>query len=121
MQFERRRKKKLIVAFHFLSGSSAGWTCAQCRRQGLEASRRCGWLAEDKRGPKRLVWAKGRVATEECPTSLIRPRSVEWLERFYAWKVCGGELLESPAKDADAMLALEKEWREMNHGNESNR
>lgn len=127
MWSERRRKKKLIVAFHFVCANqagnahSAGWTCGQCRRQSLEITRRCGWLPEEQRGPKKLVWARGRVSAEECPTSLIRPRSVEWIEKFFAWKMAGGAALkipvmELPAKDADALMVLEKEWRDTQNG-----
>ena len=61
MRVERERKKKLIVAFHFLraDGAIAGWKCEQCRRQGLEARRRCGFLPEAQRGAARVVWARG--------------------------------------------------------------
>ena len=41
---ERRRKKKLLVAFHFQFSNQAGWECDACRRSGLEIRRRCGWL-----------------------------------------------------------------------------
>ena len=74
--------------------------------------RRCGFLAPEKRGPKKLVWARGRVAAEECPKSLVTPESVELLEKFFAWKLGGGGRLEDrPAKEADAFLVLEGEWR----------
>ena len=122
MQPERGRAKKLIVAFHFLcvtgqpGAQFAGWTCGQCRRQRLEAIRRCGWLSEERRGPKRLVWAKGRVATDECPKSFIRPESLGWMELFFAWKADGGGVMNIAAKDVDALLVLEREWREANHG-----
>ena len=117
MVAERRRKKKLIVAFHFLRGGQAGWTCEQCRRQALERSRRCGWLPEEARGPKRLVWARGRVWSDECPKSLVTPRSAELVERFVMWKAAGGgDLMTREAKEADAFLTLEKEWRESTDG-----
>ena len=51
---ERRPTKKLIVAFHFLRGDGARWECDACRRQGLEARRRCGFLPEERRGAKRI-------------------------------------------------------------------
>jgi hypothetical protein len=114
---QRRRTKKLIVAFHFLKEDRAGWKCEQCRRQGLEATRRCGWLAEHERAPHKVVWARGRARAEECPVSLVSPQSVEWVERFFAWKLTGGgSATEMPAREADALLMLEKEWREAEHG-----
>jgi len=113
MRLERGRKKKLIVAFHFLSGNQAGWKCDSCRRQGLEGTRRCGWIPEEQRGPRRVVWARGRASTEECPRSWVTPESIGWVEWFFASKSFGtGELAALPAKEADAMLTLEKEWRE---------
>lgn len=101
-----------MVAFHFYRTSQAGWKCDQCRRQGLDVRRRCGFLAAEKRGPKKLVWVRGRVSSEECPKSLVTPASVELLEKFFGWKFAGGgSLLEMPAKEADAFLILEGEWR----------
>ncbi len=58
------------------------------------------------------MWARGRAAAEECPKSLVTPQSVEWLEKFLAWKFSGGGgLSDLAARDADAFLILEKEWR----------
>ena len=75
--------------------------------------RRCGFLAEEKRGPKKLVWMRGRVSAEECPKSLVTPASVELLEKYFGWKFAGGgPVVDLPAKDADAFLILEGEWRE---------
>ena len=64
------------------SRNGAGWKCEQCRRQRLEARRRCGFLAEEKAGSSRAVWARGRVATEECPKSLVTPASMEASKNF---------------------------------------
>jgi hypothetical protein len=122
-----------MVAFHFqgshhyVETNGAGWKCDECRRQGLEARRRCGWLREDERGPRRIVWARGRTATEECPKSLVTPQSLEWIERFFTWKFAGGggphdfaqngglralcAFEDMTARDADAFLILEREWR----------
>jgi hypothetical protein len=116
MRVERERKKKLIVAFHFLHAAhananqaTAGWKCEQCRRQGLESRRRCGFLPEAKRDAARVVWARGRVATEECPTSFVSPVSIEFIEKYFASKVVGvGELT---AREAEAFLVLERELR----------
>jgi hypothetical protein len=100
-----------MVAFHFYRTSQAGWKCDQCRRQGLDVGRRCGFLEAEKRGPKKMVWVRGRVSSEECPKSLVTPASVELLEKFYGWKFAGGELWGLAAKDADAFLVLEGELR----------
>lgn len=101
-----------MVAFHFYRTSQAGWKCDQCRRQGLDVKRRCGFLPAEKRGPKKLVWVRGRVSSEECPKSLVTPGSVELLEKFFGWKFAGGGSLEGlAAREADAFLILEGEWR----------
>jgi len=98
----------------------AGWRCEQCRRQGLEATRRCGFLAEERRGPRRIVWGKGGVSLDECPTSAISPQSVEWLEKYLAWKLAGGgDVLKVDSRVAEAYLTLEKEWRESQDGIQS--
>jgi hypothetical protein len=99
--------------------SQAGWRCEQCRRQGLEARRRCGFISEEQRGAPRVVWARGGAAAEECPTSLVTPASIEFLEKFFAWKTVGrGELTaheltshELTAREAEAFVVLEHELR----------
>jgi hypothetical protein len=117
MRVDRGRTKKLIVAFHFHAAESeravlTGWNCEQCRRQGLEAKRRCGFLPEERRGPRRAVWARGSVATEECPKSLVTAESLEMLEKYFVWKFSGGGgLLEMRARETDAFLALDGELR----------
>ena len=55
-----------------------------------------GFFRRSERGTARVVWARGRVATEECPTSFVTPASMELVEKYFAWKdVCmeggGGE------------------------------
>jgi hypothetical protein len=106
---ERGPTKKLIVAFHFLRGDGARWECDACRRQGLEARRRCGFLPAEQRGAKRIVWAHGAAATEECPKSLVTAESIELLERFFTSKTWGWK--DPTAREADAFLALEQELR----------
>lgn len=110
MRAERGRKKKLIVAFHFFRGEQAGWNCEQCRQKGLETKRRCGFLPEDKRGAPKLVWVRGKAATEECPRSVVTPASMELLEKFLAWKMWRGANELTP-REGDAFVILEKEWR----------
>ena len=117
MRTKPGRAKKLIVAFHFLRSEQAGWTCEQCRRQGLEKKRRCGFLsarqrAEEGASAPRPVWLRGKIATFECPKSFVTPNSIEIVERFFARKQFGGEVAgELSARDADAFLALEQEWQ----------
>jgi hypothetical protein len=66
-----------------------------------------------------VVWARGRAGIEECPKSYVTPQSLEWIERFFTWKFGGaGAIDEMPARDADAFLILESEWRD---GQESNK
>jgi len=66
----------------------------------------------EQRAPRRLVWARGAAAAEECPKSLSTPQSLEWVERFFAWKFAGDTRLEEmSARQADAFLMLEREWR----------
>lgn len=116
MRVDGRRKKKLIVAFHFQSSNQAAWRCDECRRLGLESRRRCGWLPEERRGERKLVWARGRVGAEECPKSLVTPLSLEWVEKFLTWKFAGlRDVNELSARDADAFLTLEREWRDGQH------
>lgn len=112
MRAEPDRKKKLILAFHFLRSEQAGWTCEQCRRQKLERKRRCGFLPEDERGPAKLVWIRGEATAEECPKSAVLPESIERVERFFARKHFGVRAsVEISARDADAFLVLEQEWQ----------
>jgi hypothetical protein len=43
---------------------------------------------------------------------MVTPQSLEWLEKFFTWKFSGGgALFEWAARDADAFLTLEREWR----------
>jgi hypothetical protein len=120
MRADRRRKKKLIVAFHFQFSNQAAWKCDTCRSQGLEKKRRCGWLDEGQRGPERLVWARRQLRLTECPKSLITPQSEEWLERYQVGRVFGfGSMNELPARVVDAFCVLEKELAaERNHDEE---
>ncbi len=63
------------------------------------------------------MWARGSASAEECPTSLVTPQSIEWVERFFVAKLWGkGSVAELPARQADALLMLEKEWRETGNG-----
>lgn len=115
MRVERGRTKKLIAAFHFQFTNQAGWKCGECRKQGLERVRRCGWIETKADTPRRPVWVRGRCAIDECPRSYITARSVAWLEAFYAWRLTGRTVLDDlAARTADAFLLLEGELREEN-------
>ena len=78
----------------------------------MEAKRRCGFIAPELRGPKKVVWGHGGTATDECPKSLISPESLEFVEKFLVWKFSGGGGFgEITAREADAFMMLEEEWR----------
>ena len=110
MRVERGRTKKLIVAFHFLRGDGTRWECDACRKQGLEARRRCGFLPVERRAAKRVVWARGPASAEECPKSLVTAESIELLEKFFATRVWGA-WGNPTAREAEAFLTLEQELR----------
>jgi len=109
------RKKKLIVAFHFVTANRqfsnrAGWNCESCRRQGLEVRRRCGFLPDDRRGEPRIVWGHKQTHTEECPKSLVTGESLTLLEEFFVRRRLGiQDSLELEARKVDAFLILRDE------------
>ena len=79
----------------------------------MEQSRRCGYLERASRGVEKVVWAAAGVASVECPTSYITAESTAWLDRYWVWKALGGIVAEeSNAREVDAMITLEAEWRE---------
>jgi hypothetical protein len=107
----RGRKKKLIIAFHFLSGSQAGWECEACRRGGLAERRRCrfGGFASHESRP---VWVAGNAVAYQCPKSIIGSDEVYAVEEFRAWKMAGmPDFRLLPARLADALMVLETEYR----------
>jgi hypothetical protein len=84
----------------------------------LEARRRCGWLDEERRGAEKVVWvsrgkdARGeRMATTECPVSLVSGTSRAVLDEWLAAGRLGGprDLHALPARTVEAWLALEVE------------
>lgn len=116
MWVERRRKKKLIVAFHFQLGNQAAWKCDACRKSGLERKRRCGWLGEIETGGPPVIWARGRVSAASCPRSYITPESVSLMEEFHAWKLIGAsDVYHMPARVVEAIFVLENELRSEIH------
>ena len=116
MRSQRERTKKLIVAFHFVIGNErlpnrAGWNCDSCRRHGLEAKRRCGFLPIEKRGEPRVVWGRRQTQTEECPKSLVTGESLALLEEFFVRRRLGfhERIDEIEARKVDAFLILQDE------------
>ncbi len=109
------RKKKLIVAFHFVfanrqQANRAGWDCENCRRHGLEVKRRCGYLTAEKRGPERVVWGRRNIQTEECPKSFMTGESLALIEEFFVLRRLSLEVsLETEARKVDAFLILQDE------------
>ncbi|HOQ46198.1 MAG TPA: hypothetical protein PK157_12835 [Bryobacteraceae bacterium] len=69
---------------------------------------------------RRVVWARGNVATEECPKSYITAESLAWVEEFQVWKRLGYPRVEEmTARQVEAMLVLEAELaEEMRRGQE---
>ena len=77
--------------------------------------RNCAW-SEESEGPT-VVWARGEVVSERCPKSTITAKSVLFLEQFRWWKELGGDIWSLEAKNAEALLLLEREWgTEMENG-----
>ncbi len=113
MPAERGRTKKLILALHYFSGGTAGWRCEDCRRQGLEKSRQCGWLRET--GVKRkAVWARYGTIADQCPKTAVTADSVAWMEQWAVWRQSGRfPHSDWGAKDLEAMAVLEQAWERM--------
>ena len=115
MRAERERKKKLTVAFHFVtatqqSANRAGWNCDDCRRHGLEVKRRCGFLPVERRGEPRLVWGRKHAQTEECPKSYITGDSLALVEEFFVRRRLGvPDSLDIDARKIDGFLILRDE------------
>jgi hypothetical protein len=109
---ERRRNKKLIVAFHFQFANQIAWKCDECRQAGLERRRNCGWACESDASGGRIVWGRRQVAATRCPKSIITAESIYLLDEFNLWKRCPGASLHTmPARVAEAILILDGEFR----------
>jgi hypothetical protein len=82
-----------------------------CRQHGLEAKRRCGFLAVEKRGEPRVVWGRRQTQAEECPQSLVTGESLALLEEFFVRRRLGihEPLEEMEARKVDAFLILQDE------------
>ena len=70
--------------------------------------------------PEKIVWARKRVSTDRCPTSIVSAQSLTWIEQFYVWRRLGAKYPgELSAREIEAFLILELEAQaEMNHGRE---
>lgn len=72
--------------------------------------RRCGWKPEAGRTPERVVWARKRAATVECPKSFITAQSIAWVEEFLVRRRLGDMKVEGMgAREVEAFLILEQE------------
>ena len=110
MRVDGDGKKKLIVAFHFQFANRAGWDCDTCRKNGLDAKRRCGFLPANMRGEQRLVWIRKGALADECPKSLVTGESLSLLEEFFGRRRLGmADGMEMAARKVDAFLVLREE------------
>ena len=72
--------------------------------------RRCGWKAAARGTPERVVWARKRAASVECPKSFITAQSIAWVEEFLVRRRLGGlEPDGMGAREVEAFLILEQE------------
>ena len=44
-----------------------------------------------------------------CPKSIVTAQSLSFIEQFFYWRSCGGDLWSLDAKSADAILLLQEE------------
>jgi hypothetical protein len=77
-----------------------------CRQNGLEVKRRCGFLPDDKRGEARIVWGRKQTQTDECPKSLVTGESLAMVEEFFVRRRLGvGDSIGIEALGIEAMAA----------------
>jgi hypothetical protein len=76
----------------------------------LEVTRRCGWAPPGQQAARHVVWARGRISTDECPKSLITAESLGWVEEFLVWKRLRLALpFDINVRQAEAFLILEEQ------------
>jgi hypothetical protein len=93
--------------------NQAAWKCDDCRRSGLERSRQCGFLGKEMFSGPRIVWARGKHFSTECPKSYITAESLYLIERYYVLKRFGiKDIRQLPARVVDALLILERDHAE---------
>ena len=57
-----------------------------------------------------VVWARGRISTDECPKSLITAQSIGLVEEFLVWKRLHLSLpFDINVRQAEAFLILEEQ------------
>jgi hypothetical protein len=79
--------------------------------------RRCGWVPAALDTPARVVWVRGQVSTDVCPTSFITAQSIGWIEEFLARKWLRlGLPAELNMRQAEAFLILEQHFALENIG-----
>jgi hypothetical protein len=113
MRLNGRRKKKLLVAFHFQFSSQAAWNCDECSRNGLTQIRNCGFENGVRSNAARTVWARRSVSTTQCPKSIVTSESLSLLEQFQIWKRFGSaDMLRMNARAAEAFVLLDDELQQ---------
>jgi len=76
----------------------------------MELKRRCGWIPAALETPEKVVWARKRVSTDQCPTSIVSAQSIGWIEQFHVWRRLGANYPgELSAREIEAFLILEQE------------
>lgn len=65
------------------------------------------------------VFVRKKTVAFRCPKSVITAQSASFVEKFFYWKRCGGDLWALDAKCADALLLLEEESVKENNHEES--
>jgi hypothetical protein len=110
MRPERRRTKKLIVAFQFQFANQAAWNCDECRKRGMVKTRHCAFANEA--AAQKPIWARRGVTTTQCPKSLITAESLVLIEEFQVWKRFGcADVNLMSARKVEALSILENEWQ----------
>ena len=73
-------------------------------------ARRCGFLSEQERGERRVVWVRKQNSSEECPRSLISAESTGWVEEFLIRDRMGfGDVTDLDVRTAEAFVILHGE------------
>jgi hypothetical protein len=112
MRAQRRRTKKLIVAFQFQFSNQAAWNCDDCRKRGLTTMRNCAFLNGRASHANKPVWARRAVTSAQCPKSVITAQSLAFLEEFQIWKRFGcTDVRSMSARSVEALSILEDQWR----------
>ena len=110
MQSQRRRTKKLIVAFQFQFANQAAWNCDECRNRGLVKARHCAFANEP--AAPRPIWSRRGVVAMQCPKSLITAESLSFIDEFQIWKRFGcADVGSMNARTVEALSILESEWQ----------